>query len=131
MPAVRKPTAILEASGAYKHDPRRRRHGEPDSGRGVGPAPEWLAQDARAIWDEIVADCAPGVWQSGDRGFLAALSELLARFRRDPTGFGTKSMTQLLGMLARAGMTPADRSKVVVGKSDEQEKPKHGLAAFR
>lgn len=130
MPAVRKPTAVLEVSGAFKHDPRRRREREPDSGRGVGPAPDWLAEDAKVVWDEIVSDCAGGVWQSGDRGFLAPLAELLARFRRDPEGFGTKSMTLLVGMLARAGMTPADRSKVLVGGGDEPEKPKSGLASF-
>lgn len=130
MPAQRKPTAVLEASGAFQNHPARRRGSEPDSGRGVGPAPDWLDEDARQEWDEIVADCAAGVWQSGDRKFLGLTAEMLARFRRDPREFGTKSMTLLLGMLARSGMTPSDRSRVIVKRS-EPEKPKTGLASFR
>lgn len=130
MPAVRKPDVILEAAGSWKKDPARRRVNTPSTGRGVGPAPEGLAEDEVAAWDQIVADCAPGVWQSSDRGFLEQLARMLARSRRNPDGFGTKSMTLFVGMLARAGMTPADRSKVFVSR-EQDEKPKSGLASFR
>ena len=131
MPAVRKPTAILEASGAFENHPSRRRPREPNSGRGVGPAPEWLAEDERRAWDQIVGDCAAGVFQSSDRVFLEQLARLLAKSRRRSDGSGVNAVGLILQMLSRCGMTPADRSKVVVVKADEPERPKTGLAAFR
>jgi hypothetical protein len=131
MPAQRKPTAILEASGAFEANPKRARPDEPNSGRGVGPAPGHLAEDERAVWDEIVADCAAGVFQSGDRVMLEVLSCLLAEYRRDRAGFGGRKYQQLTGLLARCGMTPADRSRVTVPRGTNGEKPKVGLASFR
>jgi hypothetical protein len=131
MPALRKPTAVLEASGAFQHDPKRRRDHEPDTGRGVGPPPDWLTEGERQAWDQLVADTAAGVWQSSDKAFLEQLARMLAKSREGPEVFGTKSMTLFVSMLARAGMTPADRSKVYVKPDGKEEKPKTGLASFR
>lgn len=127
MPA-RKPTALLELSGAFQKDPQRRREGEPDTGRGIGPAPEGMAEDAVAVWDEIVGATAPGVFQSSDRVMLEMLSNLLAEYRRDVAGFGGRKYQTLMGLLARAGMTPADRSRVTVPSGPKE---KSGLAKFR
>ena len=131
MSAVRKPTAHLEASGAYKKDPARARHHEPDTGRGVGPAPEWVADEVRQAWDAIVSDTAPGVWQSSDRVFLEVLSTQVARFRREGEAYGIQRIGVLLSMLARGGMTPSDRSRVFVGQQPSDGKAKTGLASFR
>lgn len=131
MPAVRKPTAVLEAAGSFKKNRARTRKGEPDTGRGVGPAPEWLDETERAMWDEIVGDCAPGVFQSSDRVALTAMARLLAEFRHTPALFGARKYALLLTFLARFGMTPSDRSRVVVREDEPTEKPKTGLASFR
>ena len=131
MPAVRKPTAQLEAAGAFKANPARARLNEPDTGRGVGPAPDWCSAEVRAAWDDIVRDTAPGVWQSSDRVFLEVLSGQVARYREEQEGFAVQRMVVFLGMLKLAGMTPADRSRVSVPPVKEDGKPKSGLASFR
>jgi len=130
MPAVRKPTAVLEATGAFKHDPSRARPNEPNSGRGIGPAPGHLTEAEGEAWDEIVSNCARGVFQSSDRPVVEALAVELCAWRADRAKFGTKRLTLLVGLLARCGMTPSDRSRVTVAKS-EVENPKVGLARFR
>ncbi len=131
MPAVRKPTAMLEASGAFKANPARSRPNEPNTGRGVGPAPSWLGETVRQAWDDIVRDTAPGVWQSSDRVFLEVLSGQVADYREVGTAFGVKRTTLLMGMLKQAGMTPSDRSRVQVPQEPASGKPKTGLASFR
>jgi hypothetical protein len=131
MPAVRKPTAMLEASGAFTVNPERARKHEPDTGRGVGPCPDFAPEAVRQAWDSIVGDCAPGVFQSSDRVFLLMLATQVARLWREGDGFGIQRTTVLLSMFARAGMTPSDRSRVMVPPAPDDGKPKTGLASFR
>lgn len=132
MTALRKPTATLEASGAFLKNPNRKRDAEPNTGRGIGPAPAHLDDLQRAAWDEVVSSCAAGVFQSSDRPMMEVLSVHLAEFRKDPAGFGFKRTQVLVQLLARCGMTPSDRSKVTAGRA-EDEKPKavRGLDSFR
>jgi len=130
MPALRKPTTILEANGAFERNPARTRTNEPKAS-GIGPAPAYLDEQEQGIWDEIVRNCAAGVFQSSDRVLLEGICRLIRTWRTDPYHFGTKSMTLLLSMLARCGMTPSDRSRVSVPPSDPKDKPKTGLASFR
>lgn len=127
---MRKPTAVLETNGAFENHPSRARPNEPQAS-GIGPAPEHLPDDQKAIWDEIVRNCAAGVFQSSDRVLLEGIVGMVARFRASGDGFGTKSMTLLVSMLARCGMTPADRSRVHVTPPNADTKPKTGLASFR
>lgn len=134
MPAVRKPTAVLEAAGSLDRKKTRYayRKREPNTGRGIGPAPDRLPDDERAIWDEIVSDLAPGVLQSSDRGSLAALVQLEAEKRRDAAGFGGRKWMVWLALIRSFGMTPADRSRVAVqADGEETGKAKVGLAVFR
>lgn len=129
MPA-RKPTATLEMSGAFVKNPNRQRTGEPDSGRGIGPAPEHMTPEQAAIWDEIVGDLAPGLLKSSDRQVFGWLVTLVTEFRRDPEGFGGRKWMVMVSLSGRFGMTPVDRSRLCVpAKSDD--KPKSGLASFR
>lgn len=131
MPAVRKATAVLEAGGAFERNPARARHEEPNTGRGIGPAPDHLTELARQVWDEIVGDCAPGVFQSSDRTMMGCLATLVAEFRDDPGAFGGRKYQTLMALLARCGMTPSDRSRVYVPKQQSDGKAKTGLASFR
>lgn len=128
MPAVRKPTAVLDAGGAFENHPSRARKHEPDTGRGIGPAPDYMTPEQGQIWDEIVSNCAAGVFQSSDRLMMEALCVLVAEFRADPGGFGGRKYQQLVTFLARCGMTPSDRSRVTVPSGSEK---KSGLSSFR
>lgn len=125
-----KPTAILEMSGAYDKNPARRRVNEPDTGRGIGPAPDSFNDEQKAAWDEIVTNCAAGVFQSSDRTMMEVLCVLLCEFRADRSGFGGRKYPVLMTLLSKCGMTPSDRSRVTVS-GGKQEKPKTGLASFR
>lgn len=131
MPAHRKPAAILTLTGSRR---AKLRANEPDTGRGIGEPPRSLPAAARRAWREVVADCAPGVFQSSDRAFLALLAMMLAQLREDPANFGARKHALLLGMLARCGMTPADRSRVAVRPAAPTDGPggkPRGLAGFR
>lgn len=128
---VRKPTAELEASGAFQKNPARSRKREPNTGRGIGPAPAHLDDDERAVWDEIVGNCAAGVFQSSDRPMMEVLCTMMAEFRRDRAGFGGRRLQALLALMSRCGMTPSDRSRVMVAPSEPEEGPKVGLAKYR
>ena len=101
MPALRKPTAVLEASGAFIHNPNRKRDAEPNTGRGIGPAPDHLDEQQRATWDEIVSSCAAGVFQSSDRPMMEVLTVHLSEFRKDPVGFGFKRTQVLCDVIRR------------------------------
>lgn len=126
----RKPSTVLSINGAFKKNPARARKREPDSGKGIGPAPEHLTDAERAVWDEIVGDCAPGVFQSSDRVMLASLCRLESELRADPVGFGGRKWMVWRSLVAACGMSPADRSRISVPDGDGKDKPKTGLARF-
>lgn len=145
MPAVRKPTSILEATGALVANPHRVRKGEPHTGRGIGPPGPHLTSGQAGCWDEVVSACADGVFQSSDRPFLEELACLLDESRRvrawvpkegaADTGwrpqFGSLKISLLLTMFARCGMTPSDRSRVFVAPGGKDGDQKTGLAYFK
>lgn len=125
-----KPSIVNEISGAYVRHPGRRRAEEPNAGRGVGPAPNALSAKEKRVWDELVSNCAPGVFQSSDRATLESLCVLLAAFRNDRAGFPAGRLMVLTQLMSRCGMDPISRTKVVAPRVKE-EKPKSGLASFR
>jgi phage terminase small subunit len=131
MARPRTATAVLEASGAFINHPNRQRPHEPNSGRGIGPAPGHLTEAEGQAWDEIVSNCAAGVFQSSDRPVVEALAVEMSAWRENRAKFGTKRLALMVSLLARCGMTPSDRSKVIVVARSEDEKPKVGLARFR
>lgn len=122
-------TAVLEARGSFKAHPERKRGNEPVAG-GIGPAPDHLPAEVRAIWDETVSQCAPGVFQSGDRQALEDYCQLRAQSRRDFSKFGTEKIRLLISFMARFGMTPADRCKISVPKKPPKNGEAPGLAKF-
>lgn len=145
----RKPTALLELSGAFRRNPARRRDPAPICTRPLGDPPCRLPVEARAFWGEIVEACPAGVLGSSDRWAvelcarlmekavrvpdLAAVAELVkllelssddarALFRREV--ISSSELSILRSLLAALGMTPADRSKLSVSI----EKPKNKFA---
>jgi hypothetical protein len=125
-------TAVLEARGAFAKHPERKRENEPDTGRGIGPAPVHFTSEQGQAWDEIVSICAPGVFQSSDRLVVEAIAVELTIFRANPKRYGTSALALLTNLLGRCGMTPSDRSKVVVrGEDAKPEKAVRSLDSFR
>ena len=67
MPRPRKPTELLQLTGAYRPDRHGPRLAAPKSGRPIGDPPVHLAPDEAAAWREHVRDAAPGVLTGYDR----------------------------------------------------------------
>ena len=126
MPARRKPTALLEASGAFDKNPgrRREREGEPVSEGPIGEPPaDWLAGaaiNARLaaqveLWREIVEMAQFGVLSSMDRIFVESTVFLMYKIRRAAAGLGKATsgdFAQLNKNLAQMGCIPSERSRV-------------------
>jgi hypothetical protein len=108
----RKPTAILRLNGALERNPGRHanRAGEPRVTDPLGPPREAMSAEAKVIWMEIER-LAPWL-VSADRLFVEIAAQLMATFR-SYGGLGTASVLgRLESILARLGMSPADRSKL-------------------
>jgi phage terminase small subunit len=123
-----KPTAILEQSGAFDHDPQRRaaREDEPvPTGPLVDP-PDRFTLLQREAWHELARLAAPGVLTICDRVLVEMYCELVARMRgeRDEEGalrpLKAAERTQLLTILGRMGMTPSDRSRIKAPTPEKQ-----------
>jgi hypothetical protein len=115
----RKPTIVHELSGAFKKNPDRgrARANEPQPKAGIGPAPGHLSEVEQRCWDEIVGIAPNGVLYDSDRISLEITAVLLAKFREERTDMKAALIARLEGLLARFGLSPADRSKVMVPDS--------------
>jgi hypothetical protein len=110
MPRPRKSTSELEKNGAFAKNPSRRRS-DPKTKGPIGDPPPSLPLDLHAIWYEI-ADAAPlGVLTHADRLFLASFSRWQHR-ERTAEKWTAADAAALCWFYVRAGMTPADRSRV-------------------
>lgn len=132
MARPRTPSNVLEMRGAYKKDPQRRRKDEPEAVAGIGHAPSYFEPDQVSAWDEIVGRCHAGVLCDADGLAVEQAALLLSMSRKPivvlPNGEMSKPMrssdrVMLIGLLARFGMTPSDRSKVAGAKKEEPANP--------
>ena len=153
----RKPTAVLDATGAFAKNPQRKaaRENEPEPNGPIGDAPDYFNQTELSIWDEYVDEAPAGVLTKGDRKTLELAVRLTAkaRFERAATGKWIRCLARamesvgaseddidemketfesmvgttaaesglLLNCLRSMGLTPADRSKVNVGKPEKKQ----------
>lgn len=126
MARPRKPTKVLEAKGAFKKDPQRRRDGEPEVTDPIGAPPESLTALEVKAWHELVTAAPTGVLTSADRIPMEMAAVLLAEFRVDRAEFTAAKYARLQSLTAAFGMTPADRSKLSI----EKPKDSNPFAAF-
>lgn len=110
------PRELAELKGATAKDPQRYRGEVPKSDQPLGEAPSHMSGGGQACWFEISSYAIPDVLTVSDRISLELASELLAQFRVDPVEFPTTKISQLVGLLARFGMTPSDRQKLSIEK---------------
>jgi hypothetical protein len=112
MPKPRTPSNVLEARGAFAHNPDRTRE-DFQSGDFDKTAPKYFTKPQRAVWDEMVALLPETVLQATDRMAVELASRLVARFRSlDDADVTMAQVAQIRTALASLGMTPADRSRV-------------------
>lgn len=107
----RKPTNVLEMSGAFKKDPQRKRQDAETSGP-LGKAPPHINGAVLNAWNEIVKSAPREVLTGSDALAIEVAANLLAQFRDDPIEFPAAKLVRLEALLGKFGMTPADRAKV-------------------
>jgi phage terminase small subunit len=121
MAANKKPTALRELQGTANRNKHRDNQDQPVITRGIGPAPKHLNDDQKKIWDEIVSGMYAGVLGEADRLALETLTRLVYVMRRDFEKMSAAKLSQLSTMLGKFGMTPSDRTKIVVPKGGEKK----------
>lgn len=134
MPQPKKPTKILELSGALKKNPQRKRGAEPQPAEGVGDCPKHLSDSYAVIWNEIKSNCVDGVLTIQDRHALELVVTGIHEVRHGiETEDGIKQVggaerDRVFKQLGRFGLTPSDRSNVVVS---QPEKKKGGFKSLK
>lgn len=127
MPHVAKTREQAIADGTYKLHPERFPE-RPKSEYAVGDAPDHCTDEVKAVWNEIRHYAAQGVLTGGDRFALEIAATILAEFRQDPNSCPSSKVSQMVNLLARFGLTPADRSKLA--PKDDGTKPKNPFGAL-
>lgn len=114
----KKPTAHLELVGAFKKDPQRKRAAEPQCDEPPIMPRGILTKPGRRAWRFLVKTAVPGVLTQMDSAYLAVTANALGAVWDDPAATIT-DLKQVGIMLGKLGMTPSDRSNVVVPKKKD------------
>ena len=122
MSRPRTATAILEARGAFKTNPERKREHEPKPAATMpDKPPERLTKDQKAAWRQIVEITPPGILANSDQLIVEIAACLLAEFRTNPNEMVTARITRLTCELGKLGLSPSDRAGLEVHKSEYNE----------
>lgn len=122
------PTSILDARGAFKKHPERKRDNEPPREGTIGYAPKWFSPGQRELWNEIKGLIHTKILGKSDRIAYEILVTLMYRYRHAPgtddepvAPLNGSEFSRLVTILGKFGMTPSDRAGLIV----EKEKPKN------
>jgi phage terminase small subunit len=116
MARPRTPTKVLEARGAFKKDPQRKREGEPVVKNPLGAPPDGLDEMEVAAWHEIARYVPLGVLTEADRFDVEMAARLLVDVRKDFDTFSITSLKHLHMVLGKFGMNPSDRARLNIEK---------------
>lgn len=114
MARPRTPTAILDARGSFLKHPERERDATAilESVSDLESPREDLNPKLKVLWVEIKSYLAPGVLKLSDAPAFESLIRLIYADRN--SWLDSSERSQMIQLFSRFGMTPADRSKVVV-----------------
>lgn len=115
------PRELAELKGATAKDPQRYRKQVPKSNLEVGKPPEHMTAESAECWWEILAKAIPGTITFADSIMLEITCDALAEYREAPREFNTTRLTALIGLLARFGFSPSDRTKLGIEKPDDDD----------
>lgn len=115
----RKPTAILELTGAFRKDPQRKRDHEPQPKGPIGDPPVDFDDVLIMLWQDLIRMVPAGVLTISDR-WLAELACRTMRAVKEGSALAAEK-NLLLACLSRMGLTPADRSKIAVPHEKAKE----------
>ena len=118
---IRQPREVAELTGAVKKNPQRYLKEISKNESPLGPPPSHLTNDAKTLWFEIQTYALPGVLTASEYYTVELLANLMAEYRGDPRKCSASKINQIISLLARLGMTPADRQKIPAGKKEDDE----------
>ncbi|WP_426689993.1 hypothetical protein [Rhodanobacter ginsengiterrae] len=119
MVAHRKPSNVLQLSGAFAKNPQRTRT-DPTPRGPIGSAPKQAPITFRKAWDLIVKACPEGVLADRDRLAVEIAASLFQQFRAAPAEFPAVKLARLQSLLADLGMTPAAASRVTAAPKPQR-----------
>ena len=116
MPARKKSLSLLKLSGGLKNHPGRYKDRTdltpcPD---GIGEPPSHISIARKNIWAELIAQLPAGHLASADRFLLEIVTGLMAKQRNRRTLITKGELSLLLNALSKLGLTPVDRSRVII-----------------
>ena len=118
MARPRKPTASMEAAGAFDRNPARRRKDPATTGQ-LGSAPTHLSPDKRKVWSELSRLLPVGVARNADRFSFELITDLMHRHRTQ--GLSGSELSTLASLLSKFGLDPSSRAKVATPVSTKDE----------
>ena len=111
-----RPIELAILKGETKRRPGRYSKIVPKSDLPCGDPHEGMSKEAQACWFEISSKTIPGTLTFADSIMLEIAANLLAEYKQAPNDFMIGKYTHLIGILARLGMSPADRTKIGIEK---------------
>ena len=127
MGANKKPAALRELHGTANRNKHRDNQNAPTPSRGIGPAPSHFTELQRDTWDYLVSVMFAGVLGNSDRPQMELLTILFWRFRHGSyeddaviPALAVGEMTLMNQIMGKYGMTPSDRQKIVVPKTEKK-----------
>lgn len=133
------PTAILRLRGSPEASKRKN---EPQPDRSIPPCPEWLSEEAKAVWGIVVPQLSSiGVIGGIDSQALCRYCQLWGRWKQaelflqsngnadaDGEVFAEVAIShrlseQLTRLEVEFGMTPSSRTRLRVDKSSTEKQP--------
>lgn len=119
MSRTRQPTELHVVKGTYRKNPQRKPKDEPQPAGPIGEPDADPSTDWRECWHEITNNACASVLGSSDRIAVEIAARLLAEMREDMSSMPAARLRLLDSLLAKFGMTPADRSKVTAWPNDD------------
>lgn len=125
-----RPTAVAEASGAFRKDPQRRNHDEPQPTKGRPEIPASLKSDkvATRAWNDLCDKLQDmGVLTVADVFVLEKLSMLESFldlcWREKELATFNRLLATWKGLLIECGLTPSSRVRTKAVKGGDEENP--------
>jgi phage terminase small subunit len=115
----KKPTAVLQLTGAYKTHPERKRI-DPETSS-LGDPPSHLTECEKNAWEELVKSSPLEVLRGSDAQMLEICACLLADFRANRTTITPAKIAQLTRSLSTLGRTPIDRARLGIIPTNEED----------
>jgi hypothetical protein len=122
MARARTPTSVLDARGAFKRHPERKRTDEPiPTGPFNESPPDYFDAFQVECWENIILNVLPGVLKNSDELIVEISAVLLAEFRTNSADMETARIARLTAELGKLGFSPSDRAKLTVAKPVKNE----------